>query len=484
MKILRYLAITAAFFMAIDSFAQVSKPKMVVHAVNNLSHYYDFHADWGFPRQYLNNGTNKYIKSWCCIYNTDLSNANLLFLFNCDDRLPYVEKDLLKIKNFLKDGGGLMVLSSGNSAEQNKLAHLYGAEFIKGLKVPVKAKIETNAKVDLKKNGNCHLKFTNPKKWNVVVEDSLGNAVLAYTKAGKGIVLLGSRALLADNPDNRNDTINRALWHQVWDKVASGKKIDTAKTFKTEYIEKIENNINKDGLDISFNDYLAPCANAMFEIAKRCMPNIEKIMGVPLSKGMASKIILIPTGGGGYSSGAVLALAVWWGGFPEKEDSMIEFITHESVHSWVLPFGEVWNEPIATYVGNLVMLDMGHAEEGLKRINDQIKRALKFDPEMKLYDLKGNSMSGAPKLTGADQNNVHWGKTYWILEEMRKSDPDVIAKYFQAKRKYATSDKITRYDMNNTVAVMSIAMKRDLFNWFREHGFDVDRSKAEIKFEL
>ena len=40
---------------------------------------------------------------------------------------------------------------------------------------------------------------------------------------------------------------------------------------------------------------------------------------------------------------------------------MIEFITHESVHSWVLPFPEVWNEPIATYVGNLVMIDMGHA---------------------------------------------------------------------------------------------------------------------------
>ncbi len=39
---------------------------------------------------------------------------------------------------------------------------------------------------------------------------------------------------------------------------------------------------------------------------------------------------------------------------------MIELITHETVHSWVLPFNEIWNEPIATYVGNLVMMDMGY----------------------------------------------------------------------------------------------------------------------------
>lgn len=486
MKFLQYLAVTSFIMISIGSFAQKDKSPQVIHAVNNLSHYYDFHADWGFPRQYLNTGDNKYIKSWCCLYNTELTNANLLFLFNCDDRLPYVEKDIQKIRSFLRHGGGVMALSPGNSVEQNKLARLYGADFVPGIKLPVKARaFSSGRELSLKKYGNCHLKLTNPEKWNVIAEDASGQPVLASIRIGKGSVLLGSRSLLGDNPDNPNDTINRALWHQVWTKSASGKNIKTTKPFETEYLEKVENNISKDGLDISFNDYLAPCANAMFDIAKRCMPEIEKEMGVPLSKGMASKIVLIPTGGGGYSSGEVLALAVWWGDFPENEESMIEFITHESVHSWVLPFAEVWNEPIATYVGNLVMMNMGHKEEALRRIQQTINRATKFDPELNLYDIEGNLANAKEKtLSDGERNNIHWGKTYWVLEQLRKENPNIIADYFKLKRKYATKDQISKYDMNNTVALLSMAMGKDLYGWFNLHGIKVDKTQAEIKISF
>lgn len=486
MKIFYCLACVALLLFAGNSTAQKSEFKLPVYAVNNLSHYYDFHADWGFPRQYLNNGTDKYIKSWTCIYNSDLSNANLLFLFNCDDRLPYVKEDLDKILGFIKQGGGVMILSTGNSVEQNKLAKLHGAEFVPGIKFPVKGNLDgKDMVVDMKKYGNCHLTFKNPQKWKVVVSDSEGQAILAYTKTGKGTLLFGSRALLADNPDNANDTINQAMWHRVWDQLGSGKKINTTKPFETEYLDKIENNINKDGLDISFNDYLAPCANAMFEIAKRCMPEIESVMGVPLSEGMASKIVLIPTGGGGYSSGEVLALAVWWGGFPDKEDSMIEFLTHESVHSWVLPYPEVWNEPIATYVGNLVMMKMGYEEEALKRILQTIKRASNHDPEMNLYDIEGNlTQSSGKTLNAGEKNNIHWGKTYWVFEQLRKENPHIISDYFKLKRKYATKEQITQYNMNNTVALLSMAMGKDLFPWFNQHGIIVDREQTEIKINF
>jgi hypothetical protein len=57
---------------------------------------------------------------------------------------------------------------------------------------------------------------------------------------------------------------------------------------------------------------------------------------------------------------------------------MIGFITHEATHSRALPFPEIWNEPIATYVGNLVMIDMGYAAEGQRRIKDVIARAAKI----------------------------------------------------------------------------------------------------------
>ena len=222
----------------------------------------------------------------------------------------------------------------------------------------------------------------------------------------------------------------------------------------------------------------------MVNIYKRALPYIEARMGVALSPGMASQITLLATGGGGFSSGTVVALAVWWGGFPEKEDSMIEFLTHESVHSWVLPYPEVWNEPIATYVGNLVMMDMGHREEAERRIAKQIERASNIDPDMINYDLSGNLTGSGEELSAGDKNNIHWGKTYWILEELRKEKPDFLSEYFKLKRSYCENNVISRYDIHNTAAVLSMAMGRDLFEWFNQIGIPAEKAESEIEINL
>ena len=55
-----------------------------------------------------------------------------------------------------------------------------------------------------------------------------------------------------------------------------------------------------------YNDYMKPYASAMTDIAQRCIPVIEKRMGVPLAPGMGSKIALLATGGGGFSSGGMV----------------------------------------------------------------------------------------------------------------------------------------------------------------------------------
>ena len=56
----------------------------------------------------------------------------------------------------------------------------------------------------------------------------------------------------------------------------------------------------------------------------------------------------------------------------------------------------------------------------------------------------------------------------------------MLARYFRAKRQLAKPGALARYDANATVAVLSVAMKRDLFPWFMEIGFDVDRVKSPI----
>ena len=303
---------------------------------------------------------------------------------------------------------------------------------------------------------------------------------MAVSNVGKGKLLVASRSLAGSNP-NASDSINKDIWKPLLVNLASGKRVDSNKPTYSRGIDQLEYEEKRDAFVLRYNDYLKPYAGAMIDISERCMPVIEKRMGVPLSKGMGSEVALLATGGGGFSSGKTIALAVWWGDFPKKEDSMIEFITHESVHSWVLPFPEVWNEPIATYVGNLVMCDMGHREEGLRRIQSTIDRARKHDPKMTCYDLDGKATNGGTTLSDGAKNDIHWGKSYFVLEELRKQDPDFIAKYFRAKRKYATGSTISEYGKHNTVLLLSHVMQKDLFEWFNSLGIQADRSKATIR---
>ena len=54
---------------------------------------------------------------------------------------------------------------------------------------------------------------------------------------------------------------------------------------------------------------------------------------------------------------------------------------------------------------------------------------------------------------------MHWGKTFWVFEQLRSQDPDIVAHYFQAKRRLAKPSALERYDANATVAVLSAAMR-------------------------
>ena len=76
---------------------------------------------------------------------------------------------------------------------------------------------------------------------------------------------------------------------------------------------------------------------------------------------------------------------------------------------------------------------------------------------------------------------VRMAKPMWIFEQLRQEKPDIVARYFQTKRKLVTRDKIKRYTADDSVAVLSIAVGRDLFGWFQSLGITVDRPKAQIE---
>jgi len=449
-----------------------------VHAVVDLGHQFTFYADGRFHRQYLPG--QPVAMSWGSLFNFEFSNTNLLVLLGCDSNLKYVPQDVKVIEGFLQQGGGVVLLGSARDRSQNVLAGKFGCSFEAAAHKPLKSACDLIDGAIV--GGGDRLELNEQDLWCVLVVDAQDSPVLASRTVGQGTLLVGARGLAGRNP-NAQDNINASWWQPLLVEVASGKKVDPTRPFRSRGIGQLEYAERLGSITLRYNDYLKPYAQSMADIYLRCRPVIQQRMGVPLSEGMASEIGLLATGGGGFSSGRTLGLAVFWGGFPDREDSMIEFITHESVHSWVLPFPEIWNEPIATYVGNLVMIDIGHEEEALRRIESTIRRASRIDPTMRIYDLRGQGPAGARELDRGEANNIHWGKTYWILEQLRKENPQVVAQYFQAKRRLATPDKIKRYDEHVTVALLSIAMKRDLFPWFKEHGIVANPDESPIRYE-
>jgi len=455
--------------------AGVAQERAPVHAVVDLGHQFTFYADGRFHRQYLPD--QPVAMSWGALFHYDFANANLLILLGCDPHLRYVPEDIHTISAFLDEGGGVVLLGSTADEPQNALAREFGCAFGPPAQKPLRAASAPVAGEIAGGGDILNLQDTN--QWRVLMVDAQGKPMLARRTMGKGTLLVGARGLAGQNPD-ASDNINAAWWQPLLADVASGKRVDPAQPFRSRGWGELEHSESLGPITLRYSSYLKPYAKSMADIHARCRPVIERRMGVPLAEGMASEIVLLATGGGGFSSGRTLGLAVFWGGFPDREDSMIEFITHESVHSWVLPFAEVWNEPIATYVGNLVMIDMGHEAEARRRIRDTIARASRLDPTMTLYDLEGKGRAGARSLGRGEANDIHWGKTFWVFEQLRQDNPDVIARYFQAKRRLAGPDQLKQYDVHATVGVLSVALERDLFPWFNAHGIEADPGKSSI----
>ena len=189
------------------------------------------------------------------------------------------------------------------------------------------------------------------------------------------------------------------------------------------------------------------------------------------SPGMIKSMLILPTGGGGFSSGVLIAIGAWWGNYPEQRYPMIELVAHEAGHSWVLPYAEpLWNEPIATWLGIETGRRLGFPEADAT-IARQIAKARRRDPDLtKLNPLAEDA-----------HRDVIWGKSYFVFEELeRRHGPGAMAKYFQAKRRLVQPGR-DGYSMDDAVAVWSAAVGEDLFPWFQSLAFDVDPSRTDLE---
>jgi len=445
-----------------------------IHCVTDISHDFSFYFDGRFGKNYVaGNGID--VRNWGTLHKYDFSNVNLLILQSSASPCPYLPEDIAAVRQFLTQGGGVVVLGDyalfrkEKQYRLNALVKHFGAEFVNesatkpltGCSILEDEKIESySPKV---------IRLERSADWQVLVRDAGGRIVMARRRVGKGHLVVVSRSVSGRKPD-ASDPINASWLKPLLKQITAGKPVDPKRRPRH---QMPENKTQRERLPIQYSDYMKSHADAIYAVYDQCFPVIQEVMGVPPSEGMLTKLILLPTGGGGFSSGSSIGLAAWWGNFPEKKYGMVELISHESTHSWVHPFTEpMWNEGIATYVGILVGRKMGLAEDADSTLAGWIRGAKRHDEDMTKCDLAH----------GEDVPHVvRMAKPMWIFEQLRQEEPDIVARYFQTKRKLATPEEIKKYTADDSVAVLSIAMGRDLFGWFQSLGITVDPGKAQIK---
>lgn len=440
---------------------QTSAPR--VHSISDLSQEFTFYMDGRFHAQYLKD-VGRDERNWGSLARLDLSNANLLVLEGGDPHVPYSKASVEHVLAFAKDGGTVLLMADGGEPMPpgSVLAEAFGAKLTTTKAVKPLALAGATAKVEFRTG--CVLELG--PEWSVVVEDAQKKPVLARRALEKGTVLLGSRGLFGHQPDAK-DPINAAWVTPLLVETATKKPIDPAKPFEGAFAEHAR---EVGPLTLEFTDGTQRFADSIAGEYALVRPHLVALTGVEPSEGMIKHLLILPTGGGGFSSGERIAIAAWWGGYPEHRYPMVELISHEAGHSWVLPQPEpLWNEPIATYLGIRVgmRLEMKEAKETLER---QLAAGRKHDPDYTKLD---------PLAEDAPRDLV-WGKSYFVFEELeRQFGPGALAKYFTTKRKLVAKER-KGYTMDDCVAVWSRAVGKDLFPWFRSLAFHVDAEKTEL----
>ena len=112
----------------------------------------------------------------------------------------------------------------------------------------------------------------------------------------------------------------------------------------------------------------------------------------------------------------------------------------------------------------------------LKAIND----ARMLDPDMRLYDLDGTAhLPGRARLAPAARATLRAGKVFLALELARADCPALMERY--AREKIAATAPLSRarpLSLDDVVALLGRAAKKDLSPLFRELGMVVDPGKS------
>lgn len=444
-----------------------------VYSVTDISHAFSFYFDGRFAREYYD-ADSRDVRNWGALNKCDLKDANLLVLATGSTPCRYSAKDMQTVRFFLESGGGVVVLGDCDvfpgeeEYHVNTLLDPFGAVYLdKPLVMPLRVSPSLDVPSVTEAGGKV-IELRSPAKWEVLISDAEGNVAMARRRFELGTIVVCSRSLVGGRPD-ATDAINAALWKPLLTDAARGK---TANPLRHPQRQPPEYTTTRGGLRIQYNEYLRPYAETIFGLYKQCEPEMETIMGVPAPRGMLTRLLLLPTDGGGYMSDTTLAIGAFSRGFPKDPYGFVEMLGHETSLNWTVPFPEpMWSEALPTYVGILLGRKLGYKTEADAALNGWISAARETDPTLTKTELRPESHPS---------HAVAMGKALWVWEHLRSEKPDIVARYVQAKRRLINPSKRKAYTSDDSVAILSDAMGRDLFPWFRSIGVHVEESRTSL----
>jgi hypothetical protein len=446
---------------------QDAPPPPVIHSVCDLSQRFSFYMDGRFHAQYLKE-VGRDARNWGSLELLDLANVNLLVLTGGDPRLPYADAALDHVENFVRGGGTVLMMADGG--EPSPPGEAFVERFHASLmRDPADARafrphVDREQRIELDFRGGSLLGLGGG--WEILAEDQGGRGLCGRLRLDRGWLVFGSRGLFGQAPD-ASDPLNAEWVTALLLDCTRAKPIDPKLPHRSTWAEMTK---EIGPLTLEFHAGTARFADRIAEEYLTIRPHLVALTGVEPSPGMITRLLILPTGGGGFSSGERIAIGAWWGDYPAQRYPMVELIGHEAGHSWVLPHAEpLWNEPIATWLGIRVGMRLGMPAAEMA-LASQIAAARALDPAWDAID---------PLAPGAPRDLV-WGKSFHVFEELeRLHGPGAMAKYFTAKRRLLASARAA-YTMDDCVAVWSVAVGTDLFPWFRSLAFDVDPARSDL----
>ena len=228
------------------------------------------------------------------------------------------------------------------------------------------------------------------------------------------------------------------------------------------------------------------------KIIEKIGPALAELMGGTLKVAIDDQLRKIVLSDGVKScsvsvDGKVMTLPPTFGGFPGKVSAVSSRVVTFLADLQRFGHTEICADEMSWYLAYQLRERLGDDFDGRSKcsvdLSKTISGGMKYDPEMKLYNLNGESADGkAPELSGAKKALFAKVKRYWVFQQMCKRNDKAIAEYLKAwKREQKAGNLASPVSQDDVAALFSLAVGEDLFGWFTEHGMPSSRERTRIQ---